>query len=354
MKKKTTGFGLGGKNGGERKRDEPPKKKVPTVTSNWGTKKAETKETAEPAPGTHQPSYEVREIEIADIKIERQRGALNPEKLNDLMQSIPVLGLRQPITVRAVERRSNWKDAKREYALVTGFHRLEAKKRLGDTTIACIIMEGDERVARMWEISENLHRAELTPFEHDEQLVEWFELLKSEPGFSAQNVQKKGRGRPKGGISEAARRLPVKGTTHAARRRTVGRALKVADIRPEAKDAVKKAGLDKNRSKYLKVAAEKTLEAQLAKVDELAAETKNKRSLGTKQKTTKPNSETRPSAEEKKILEHLIELWNNASELKQALNEAPPNVRELFISIIQRHQTPRARKNGRPKRSQWG
>ena len=29
---------------------------------------------------------------------------------------------------------------------------------------------------------------------------------------------------------------PVKGATHAARRRTVGLALKVADIRPEAKD----------------------------------------------------------------------------------------------------------------------
>ena len=53
----------------------------------------------------------------------------------------------------------------------TGLHRLEAKKRLGDTTIACFVMEGDERVARMWEISENLHRAELTPLEHDEQLV---------------------------------------------------------------------------------------------------------------------------------------------------------------------------------------
>ena len=229
-----------------------------------------------------------------------------------------------------------------------------AEKRLGDTTIACIIMEGDERVARMWEISENLHRAELTPFEHDEQVVEWIKLLEGDPRFSGQKVQKKERGRPKGGISEAARNLPVKGRTHAAKRKTLGRALKVANIHPEAKEAVKKAGLDNNRSKYLKVAAEKTLQSQLAKVDELAAETKNKRSLGTKQKTTKPNSETRPSAEEKKILEHLIELWNNASELKQALNEAPPNVRELFISIIQRDQTPRAPKNGRPKRSQWG
>ena len=68
---------FGGKNGGERKRDEPPKKKVPTVTSNWGTKKAKTKETAERSPGGHQPSYEIREIEIADIKIEGKRRSLN-------------------------------------------------------------------------------------------------------------------------------------------------------------------------------------------------------------------------------------------------------------------------------------
>ena len=81
----------------------PPKKKVPTVTSNWGTKKAKTKETAERSPGGHQPSYEIREIEIADIKIEGKRQSLNSEKLNRLMVSIPVLGLRQPITVRVIK-----------------------------------------------------------------------------------------------------------------------------------------------------------------------------------------------------------------------------------------------------------
>ncbi len=314
------------------------RKKVKTVTASWGTKKPKVQKTAERSPRKHRLSYEVREIEIADIKITGKRRSLNSEKLNKLMESVSVLGLRQPITVRVIKRRSKWKNAKREYELVSGFHRLEAKKRLGDTTIACIIMEGDDRAARMWEISENLHRAELSPFEYDEHVVEWYELLKADPRFSGQNVQKKGRGRRKGGISEAARQLQVKGETHAAKRKTMERALKVANIFPEAKEAVKKAGLDKSRSKYLKVAAEETLEAQLAKVEELAApefEKKTKRNtLGTEHKATKADPEIQLSAEDTESLEYLMEEWNEAPELKLAFNNASPVVRERFIAEI--------------------
>jgi hypothetical protein len=180
----------------------------------------------------------------------------------------------------------------------------------------------------MWEICENLHRAELTALEHDEQTAEWVRLTESDPPISGQNVQKKGRGRRKGGISEAARRLPIKGKTHTAKRKNVERALKVDSIFPEAKDAAKKAGFDKNRSKLLKVAAEKTLEAQLAKIRELTAhksETREKRgSLGLKQKTTKADSKTALSAEDQKALEHLLKAWNDAA----------PKVREQFIAEI--------------------
>jgi ParB-like chromosome segregation protein Spo0J len=239
---------------------------------------------------------------------------------------------------------SDWANAKREYELVSGFHRLEAKKRLGDTTIPCIIMEGDERLARMWEISENLHRAEVTPFEHDEQVAEWVQLLKADPAFYGQNVQKKGRGRPEGGISEAARRLPIKGETHAAKRKNVERALKVASIFPKAKDAAKKAGFDKNRAKLLQVAAEKTLEAQLAKIRELTAHESKTRerwgSLGTKRKTTKAASKTPLSAEDQKILEQLLKVWNDAG----------PNVRDRFIAEIRGDLSPGL---ARSTRSQW-
>jgi hypothetical protein len=189
MKKTKSGFGAKSKD--DRKRDKQRKKKATTITANWGAEKAKTKETAERTSVAHQPSYEVREIEIADIKIEGKRRSLNAETLNELMESISVLGLQQPITVRVIKRRRNWKTAKREYALVSGFHRLEAKKRLGASAIACFIFEGDERTARMSEISENLHRAEQTPFEDDEQMVEWVKLLEADPGFSGQKVQKK-------------------------------------------------------------------------------------------------------------------------------------------------------------------
>jgi superfamily II RNA helicase len=150
--------------------------------------------------------------------------------------------------------------------------------------------------------------------------------------------QKKERGRPKSGISEAARQLQVKGGTHAAKRKTVERALEVANILPEAKEAVKKAGLDKNRSKYLKVATEKTLEAQLAKVQELTArksKTKSKRSFGPKQKAN-ADPKTKLSAEETESFEELIEEWNEADDLKRLFVNASANVRERFIAEIRR------------------
>jgi ParB-like chromosome segregation protein Spo0J len=317
------------------------------------SKKSKAKETPEWSPVAHSPPNEMQEIEIADIKIEGKRRSLNSEKLNGLMESLPVLGLRQPITVRAIKRRSNWKNVKRQYALVTGFHRLEAKKRLGDATILCIVMEGDERAARMWEISENLHRAELTPFEHDEQVVEWIKLLEAGPRFSGQKVQKKGRGRPKGGFSEAARKLPIKGRTHAAKRKTVERAQKIANIFPEAKEAIKKAGLDKNRSKYLEIAAEATLEAQLVKVEELAAReshTKTKRSFGLK---AKADPKTPLSADDTDSFEYLIEEWNKAHELKRAFINASPNARERFLDTIRQDHSPSTPQHARSARAHW-
>jgi hypothetical protein len=56
-----------------------------------------------------------------------------------------------------------------------GLHRLEACKRAGVQFVDCRILE-DETDARLWEIAENLHRAELTALEHDEHVAEWIRL----------------------------------------------------------------------------------------------------------------------------------------------------------------------------------
>jgi len=65
--------------------------------------------------------------------------------------------------------------------------------------------------ARMWEISENLHRGGLTALEESEQIAQWINLA----GHSAhnepiENQRIDGRGhRPKSGINEAVRELGI-------------------------------------------------------------------------------------------------------------------------------------------------
>ncbi len=62
-------------------------------------------------------------------------------------------------------------------------------------------------------------------------------------------------GRPEGGVRAAARELPVPGETEEARRHNVRRAVKIASLTPEAKQAAKDAALDDNQSALLKAAA---------------------------------------------------------------------------------------------------
>src|SRR3954449_6897660 len=47
-------------------------------------------------------------------------------------------------------------------------------RQLGWETVPCIVLEeGQEREARLWEIAENLHRAELPAVERAEHIDEW-------------------------------------------------------------------------------------------------------------------------------------------------------------------------------------
>ncbi len=100
--------------------------------------------------------------------------------------------------------------------------------------------------ARLWEIAENLHRADLTTLERSEHIAEWVRLT-DKIGQVAQ-FSKVGAGRGnEGGISAAAREIGVERTE-------VRRAEKVASISDDAKEAAREAGLDDNQSVLLKVA----------------------------------------------------------------------------------------------------
>jgi hypothetical protein len=117
------------------------------------------------------PTREIVFVENVTIPPGRARG-LDEAAVDRLAESMKKLGLRTPISVRM--------DGD-DLLLVAGRHRLEAARRLGWERIDAVHIEGDEADARLWEISENLHRAELSQIERDLHINEW-RLLTVEKG----------------------------------------------------------------------------------------------------------------------------------------------------------------------------
>src|SRR6478672_12882040 len=101
----------------------------------------------------------VRRIELGGIGIKADRPrALRPDAVNELMASMKINGLLQPIVLRPAETTGYW--------LVAGLHRLEAARKLKWESIAATIFEGmDADQAELAEIDENLIRADLSPIE---------------------------------------------------------------------------------------------------------------------------------------------------------------------------------------------
>lgn len=108
---------------------------------------------------------------IDSIAIPARYRGLNEDAVDALMASIKEIGLQTPPAVRWS---NGGEDA--EVVLVTGRHRLEACRRLGHDVVVCEVFDGDETAARLWEISENLHRADLSAVERSEHIDEWRRL----------------------------------------------------------------------------------------------------------------------------------------------------------------------------------
>jgi ParB family chromosome partitioning protein len=139
-------------------------------------------------------------------------------------------------------------------------HRFEAARQLRWPEISATIVVGSDVDARKWQIAENLHRAELTPLERAEHVAEWIRLTEKE--VSAQVAPKPQGGRPESGIRAAARELGIERTD-------AQRSIKIDSITPEAKEAAREAGIDKNQSKLLAVAG-RPPEQQVAGIVEIA------------------------------------------------------------------------------------
>jgi hypothetical protein len=108
--------------------------------------------------------------------------------------------------------------------------------------------------ARLWEITENLHRADLSRQERADQTAEWVEIV------SRKLRDTKREGRP-GAQAAAAREMGVSEDD-------VNRSIKIAGITEEAKEAAREVGLDNNQAALLKIASTPA-DQQTAKVYEL-------------------------------------------------------------------------------------
>lgn len=216
-------------------------------------------------PEGHRNRYRVFDVsgDECGIRVLPGRRPLNEDTIAQLVASIDRCGLLNPPAVRMVDKMVvNGTEEYNVPVLVYGHHRIEAMRRLGWSWVTCLVLDLHGVDAELSEIAENLHRAELTALQRDEQIARWIELttvkgelpdLKSKPVQPAQVSG--GRGN-KGGLSDAARELGIERTD-------AHRAIKVADLSPEAKAAAVETGLDDNRSALLEAAKEKEPEKQV-------------------------------------------------------------------------------------------
>ncbi len=205
----------------------------------------------------------IQQIALSDIQIAANRRPVDMAVVRSLADSIAEIGLQTPVTLRDVDVADpETGEVENRWFLVTGLHRLEAFRLLGWPEIDAVFFDGSDIKAELWEISENLHRSELTKLEYGEQVARWIKL-KSAEGLSGQVVQKVGMGRPESGVSAAARELPLDGPTEQAKRKEAERALKIASLSEDAKIVAREEGLDDNQSALLAAAKEKTPEGQV-------------------------------------------------------------------------------------------
>jgi ParB family transcriptional regulator, chromosome partitioning protein len=203
-------------------------------------------------------------VPIDEIDLSQTIRPYNAAVVTELAQSIRAIGLQTPLTCIVRDG---------QHVLVAGRNRLEALRVIGAEQAPVRIVDFDDVEAQLWRLSENLHRAELTKLQYDQQVVQYAELLKAKQAeetvapiqappkeipaegvlrqLDAKPSHQNVGGRPESGYRQAARELNVPEAT-------VRRAYQTASLSPQAQEAAVETGLDDNRSALLEAAKEPT------------------------------------------------------------------------------------------------
>ena len=229
------------------------------------------------------------------IAVHEGRRQLNEAAVVRLMESIKRLGMQTPITVH---------DGGDCLVLISGLHRLEAMKRLGSEFIDAYLVPAatDPTEIRLWEIGENLHRAELTEAERREHIAEWVRLTAEKVNKSCSPLP--GGSQPaEAGIRKAARDLGLHQVT-------VKNAVDAESLSDEVKAAAD--AIDLGTVKRAKLAAEKDKAAQLAAIDE---EARRKAAKAQAAKPSKPAPAIKNAFEsEEDWRRALFNVWNRGAQ----------------------------------------
>jgi ParB/RepB/Spo0J family partition protein len=283
-----------------------------------------------------------RDIKIADILFRDRLRPVRAENVAKLAESLKQ-GQYRSITVRPHPKHDE------KFEAIAGVTLIKAAESLGWTHIRADILECDDKEAELWEALENLYRSELTALEEAEHFAACIRLIADRESRQIAKLDKGKGGRPEGVITKTARDLPVPGKTQAGRKKAIERGLRIAAISPEVKKGIIKAGLDDKKSALNKIVGEGTPEAQLAKLKEITAG-KSDGAARASARASKRHSETLSSPaynpasalsdDERQELDKLMDLWNEADELKETFAETSPAVQIQFTEKIRAPDEP--------------
>ena len=114
-------------------------------------------------------------ISISQIELppSQPRRYFDPQRLEELSNSIKELGILEPILVRPLP--------KNKYELVAGERRFKASQMAGLTEVPVIVREMDDTVTHQVRLVENLQREDLNPLEETEGILELLAIRLEQP-----------------------------------------------------------------------------------------------------------------------------------------------------------------------------
>lgn len=144
----------------------------------------------------------IERVYIDGIELGERLRPLNPERVAAMQSSIAEIGLRTPLTVMCKIVGDDTR-----MILVAGHHRLAALSALGEEAAPCFVIDDDQIDAKLWEIAENLYRADLTKEQRDEHIRLYADLLRQKEEVQSTQVasveshREDGRGHRQKGVA---------------------------------------------------------------------------------------------------------------------------------------------------------